>query len=118
MISHEVRRRLRVALVEPCEEGALQLCDWIAKYGYEPMWVRTVEDLRVEWSLLMVDAVVLGPSFSHSSPPCRQLEALCPDIPILLAAQWPTASVGPVLQSCRRETCAALTDRPDVLPAA
>lgn len=110
MISHEARRRLRIALVEPRKEGALGLCDWIAKYGYEPMWVSTVEDLRVECALLAVDAVVLGPSFSHSCPPCRQLDGLCPNIPILVAEQWPTARVGPVLQSCRRGMCAALTD--------
>lgn len=110
MMSHESKSRLCVALVEPEEESALQLCNWIAGYGYEPMWVRTVEDLRIQWSILLVDAVVLGPSFHPFCPPCRQLEAVCPEVPVLLAPHRLTDRVGPAFQTCRRETCAVLNE--------
>ena len=84
MISHEARRWLRVVLVEPHEEDVLLLCNWMPRTGMN-RWIHTVEDLRIEWSVLGVDAVVLGPSFSHSCPPCTQLKALCPSVSILLA---------------------------------
>jgi len=109
MKSGDIRRPLRVALVESSEEEALGLCDWISRYGFEPLWVRSVADLRVQWSVLTPDAVVLGPSFDPTAPPCDQMEAVCPGVPVLLASPATQDGKGPVWTSCRRETCATLT---------
>lgn len=110
MTGTESKRRLRVALVESSEEEALRLCDWISRYGYEPLWLRMVEDLRVQWSMLTPDAVVLGPSFDPSSPPCVLMETVCPGVPVLLASKLTPGEDGPVWTSCRRETCSVLTE--------